>query len=165
MDFFLIIRYNYCGDRVKLFIYYSLSGNGDYVAKCYNDIGADIRKVETVKKMPKSFIFQILTGGFLAGIGNRAKLVNFDNSVDKYEEIIIGSPIWNGRLTPAINTVLDEINLFNKKVSFVLYSGSGSAPKAIKRIKEKYSGANILIMKEPLKNKDLVKKLIKGDYK
>lgn len=99
----------------KLFIYYSLSGNGDVVADYLKDKKHDIRKVIMKDKMPKSYILQILKGGFLAGINYKAKLINFDNNIDSYDEIIIGSPIWNGRLVPAINTVLDDINLDNIK--------------------------------------------------
>ena len=47
----------------KLFIYYSLSGNGDMVAKRLSELGYDLRKVETAKKMPESFFLRILAGG------------------------------------------------------------------------------------------------------
>ena len=95
----------------KLFIYYSLSGNGDVVADYLKDRNIDIRKVIMKDKMPKSYILQILKGGFLAGIYYKARLVDFNNNIDSYDEIVIGSPIWNGRLVPAINTVLDKISL------------------------------------------------------
>ena len=136
----------------KLFIYYSLSGNGDVVADYLKDKKYDIRKVIMKDKMPKSNIFQILKGGFLAGINYKARLVDFNNNIDSYDEIIIGSPIWNGRLVPAINTVLDDINLDKKKVSFILYCGSGKAPKAEKMLIEKFGDINIVIIKEPKKN-------------
>ena len=138
----------------KLFIYYSLSGNGDVVADYLKDKKYDIRKVIMKDKMPKSYTFQILKGGFLAGINYKAKLSNFDNNIDSYDEIIIGSPIWNGRLVPVINTVLDSINLDKKKVSFILYCGSGKAPKAEKMLRDRYSDINIVIIKEPKNNNE-----------
>lgn len=136
----------------KIFIYYSLSGNGDVVANYLKEKKIDTRKVIMKDKMPKSYIGQILTGGFLAGINHKSKLSNFDSNISDYDEIIIGSPIWNGRLSCPINTVLDEIILDNKKISFILYSGSGTAPKAEKIIKDRYGNIDIIILKEPKKN-------------
>lgn len=138
----------------KLFIYYSLSGNGDVVADYLKDKKYDIRKIIMEDKMPKSYILQILKGGFLAGINYKARLINFDNNIDSYDEIIIGSPIWNGRLVPAINSVLDVINLDNKKITFILYCGSGKAPIAEKMLRDRYSDINIVIIKEPKNNNE-----------
>ena len=136
----------------KIFIYYSLSGNGDVVANYLKEKNIEIRKVNTSKPLPNNMALRILSGGFLAGINHKDKLINFDNNISDYDEIIIGSPIWNGKLSCPINTVLDSINLNNKKITFILYSGSGSAPKADKMIKEKYKDAKIIHLREPSKN-------------
>ena len=144
----------------KLFIYYSLSGNGDVVADYLKNKEYDIRKVNMKDKMPKSYILQILKGGFLAGINYKAKLSNFDNNIDSYDEIIIGSPIWNGRIVPAINTVLDNIILDKKKVSFILCCGSGKAPKAEKMLRDKFGDINIIILKEPKRNKKELERVL-----
>ena len=81
----------------KLFLYYSHTGNGDIVSKEFEKAGFEIRKVSEKKKMPKSFFWSIMSGGFRAGLGLRGKLVNYDNDVTSFEKIVIGSPIWNGR--------------------------------------------------------------------
>ena len=147
---------------MKLFIYYSLSGNGDVVANYLKDKNIDIRKVETASPLPKNMILRILSGGFLAGINHKDKLINFNNDISKYDEVIIGSPIWNGKLSCPINTVLDKINLNDKKVTFILYCGSGVAPKAGNMLKERYVNSKVIYLKEPIKNKDLMKKLLKN---
>ncbi len=146
----------------KIFIYYSLSGNGDIIADYLNAKNIEIRKVKPVKELPKSMVFRILTGGFLAGINHEEKLINFDNNIKDYDEIIIGSPIWNGRLSCPINTVLKEIDLDNKKIIFILYSGSGKATKTEKKLKEKYKNVKIIVLKEPKSNeyKDILNKEI-----
>ncbi len=146
----------------KLFIYYSLTGNGDLIAEnLKNKKGIAIRKVQTLKKFPKFKVAQILKCGFLASINSKAKLKDFDSNLKGYDEIIIGSPIWNARLSTPINTVLDELDLSKKKLTFVLYSGSGSAPKAVDKITELYPDAKIICTKEPKnKKKDLDKTLI-----
>ncbi len=145
----------------KIFIYYSLSGNGDTVATYLKEKNIDIRKVKPKKELPNNMILRILSGGFLAGINHKDKLINFDNNITSYDEIIIGSPIWNGRLSSPINTVLDEIDLSNKKVTFILYSGSGVAPKTDKLLHSKYKDVNIINIKEPAKNKTFMKNILK----
>ena len=134
---------------MKLFIYYSLTGNGDLVAGYLENRGFKIRKVIEKKKMPKKFFFRVLYGGFRAGLNLKAKLVNYDNNVDGYDEVVIGSPIWNGKFPPAINSVLKQTNLNGKKLSFVLYSGSGEGPKAVEKIQKLYPDATIYKLKEP----------------
>ena len=142
----------------KIFIYFSLTGNGDLVSdKLPNDI--DKRKVIMKKKLPKKFFFMVMKGGFLAGIKAKSKLVNFDNDVSDYDEVIIGSPIWNGRFSTPINTVLRDVDLTGKKIRFILYSGSGEAKHAVKLINKKYKDSDVIILKEPKKYSEELDKL------
>ena len=83
---------------------------------------------------------------------------NFDNNIEEYDEIIIGSPIWNDRLCSPINSVLDKLNLKNKKVVFILYSGSGKASKAKEFINKNYE-AKTVVLKEPLRYPEELNKL------
>ena len=133
----------------KIFIYYSRSGNGDIVANKYNELGFTIRKVETKYKLSKNLFLACMKGGFHALIGRKPKLINYDNNVSEFDEVFIGSPIWNGRIACPINTVLKNTNLDNKKLTFVLYSGSGEANNAIKKINKKYPNAEVIVLKEP----------------
>ena len=147
----------------KIFIYYSLSGNGDYIANYLSQKNIDIRKVIPKKALPKNTFLRILIGGFLAGIKHRDILINFDNDISQYDEIIIGSPIWNNRLSCPINAVLDTLPLTNKKITFILYSGSGNATKMAQLLKEKYENINIISIKEPktnLTSQKMLKELI-----
>ena len=143
----------------KLFIYYSLSGNGDAVADKLKEQGFDIRRVVPKKDPPKKFFLQILAGGFNAGRKYREPLKGYDADVSAFDEIAIGSPVWNGRLSCPINTVLAETDLKDKKVTFVLYSGSGEAPKAEKQIRALLPDASILHLKEPKKHPELFERL------
>lgn len=64
-------------------------------------------------------------------------------------------------MSSPINTVLKKLNLKDKKLSFILYSGSGKAPKAIEIINKKYTNVKIIELKEPKKNKEELKKIDK----
>lgn len=143
----------------KLFIYYSFTGNGDVVAEIMKEKGYDIRKVIMKKKMPKTFFSQMMVGGLLAGLGSTDKLVNYNPNVSEYEEIVIGSPIWNGRIPPATNGVLKQTDLSNKKVTFVFYSGSGEGTKALLKVNNLYPDAKVVFLKEPKKYKEELEKL------
>ena len=143
----------------KLFIYYSNTGNGDFVADYLAENGYEIRKAIPKKDLPKSFFFKVLTGGFIAGLNKKSKLKDYDGSVGDYEEIIIGSPVWNGRLSCPINAVLAKTDLTGKEVSFILYAGGGEAPKAEKRLKKEFPSAWITVLKEPKKYPEELKKI------
>ena len=143
----------------KLLIYYSHTGSIELVSKEFESKGYELRRVIEKKKMPKSFFFTILAGGFRASMNAKGKLIDYDNDVSSYDEIVIASPIWNGRLTPAINSVLAQTDLKDKKVSFVLSSGGGEAPKAIKKRNKLFPNIKIVVLKEPKKYKEELEKL------
>ena len=141
-----------------LFIYYSNSGNGELVKEYYEKLGYDTRRVEPKKGLPKGMFLQMMVGGMLAGMNHKSKLKDFNYDISEYDEIIIGSPIWNGRLACPINTILSNINLDNKKLTFILYSGGGSAPKAVKKINKKYN-AKVIEIQQPKKYPENLNKL------
>lgn len=143
----------------KIFIYYSFTGNGDLVADEMRVKGYDIRKVVEKKKMPKSFFLSVMEGGFRAGIHAKGKLVDYDNDVSEYDEVVIGGPIWNARLCPAINTVLAKTDLKGKKLTFVLYSGSGTGNKALKKLNKLFEDKDIIFLQEPKKYREQLDKL------
>lgn len=142
----------------KLFIYYSRTGNGDIVAD-YLRNKVDIRRIETKEPIPKSFFLSMMVGGFKGGIGYKDKLYDYDKDISKYDEIIIGSPIWNGCISAPINRVLDDLDLNNKKVSFIFFSGSGTSPNASKKVNELFGDVPIINLQEPKNNNKELKKL------
>ncbi len=143
----------------RLFIYYSHSGNGDIVADYLKEKGFDIRKVVPKKDIPKGFALGIFVGGFKASINYHDKLVNFDYDISDYDEIYIGSPIWNARLSSPINTIIKKMDFGDRQLTFIFYSGSGTSPKATEKVNKLFKNAKIIDIKEPIKNKDELKKI------
>lgn len=143
----------------KLFIYYSLTGNGDLIVDYCKKYGYDIEKIVTKEPLPKNYILRIITGGYKAMINYEDKIMDLNCDIDEYDEITIGSPIWNDRLSSPVNTVLNILNFKDKKLNFILYSGSGKTKKATEMINKKYSKAKIIILKEPKNNIKELKKL------
>ena len=134
----------------KAFVYYSLSGNGDLVAEALRPVCESV-PVKTKKAMPKSYALQILAGGFGAAIGRREPIEPLGTDLADFDEIIIGSPVWNGRLACPVNTLLELPELKDKPLRFVLYSGGGTAPKAEAGLRAAWPGAEIIHLKEPKK--------------
>lgn len=143
----------------KLFIYYSYTGNGDIIAEKLKEKDIDIRVITPKKPLPKSFLGGMLTGGFLAGINAKTPLLDFNSNISDYDEVIIGSPIWNARVSSPINTVLNELKGVDKKISFIFYAGSGTGKKAAKRIAKEYPNSKVLFMQEPKKHPEELNKL------
>ena len=142
----------------KLYIYFSLSGNGDIVADEFKNNGYEIRKVISKSKYPKNKFMLMMIGGYKSSFDKKDKLINFDSNISSYDKIVIGSPTWNDRISAPINGVLDLINLKDKDVEFVLYSASGEANTAKDKIKLLYN-KEAIVLKEPKKNKNELRKL------
>jgi len=146
-------------DTKTLFVYYSFSGNGDLIAEAFREKGAEVRKVTPKRNLPKSFFWSVMTGGFLATIGHKSPLKGFDSDLSGYDKIVIGSPIWNGRLSCPINTVLSDCDLAGKDIAFVLYAGGGEAPGAAERLRQAYPNATVTVLKDPKKYPEELEKL------
>lgn len=146
----------------KLFVYYSLSGNGDAVAEEFRKHGYKTIKAEEKKSMPKSMVGRILKGGFLAGIGHKSKINDLGVKFSDFENIVIGTPIWNAHPSCAANTLTDMLGNRTEGVDFVLYSGSGNAEKAAAKLKKKFPSARVLSLKQPLNDPEQTAKSIEN---
>ena len=119
----------------RLIVYYSLSGNTEEAAKkIAKELGADLLKLETVKAMPKSFAAQIMVGGGQVAFNHIPKLKPLDVDPSSYDEIILGSPIWNSKGVPAVNAFLKDEKAAAKVSSLFFLSGGGEVQKGLTAI-------------------------------
>ena len=146
---------------MKYFIYYSATGNGDFIAEQLKEKGYTIIKVETVKPMGKIGFFKILHYGGQAMFKKKAKIKDLDLNIKEEDEVIIGTPIWNDRLSTPINTVLDQF-VFNKETTkFIFYPAGSMAKNATKQIiKHGFIKAPIVYI-WPLKNQEKAQEVLK----
>ena len=49
---------------MKLFIYYSNTGNGDAIAEFLKQKGVETRKILPVRDLPESFLPKMMVGGY-----------------------------------------------------------------------------------------------------
>jgi flavodoxin len=122
-----------------LIVYYSLSGNT--LAGCevlQKGLEADLLEIRDLKNRSGKWGFLCAAFGSLFGRLTRIDPENPDMS--GYENIIIASPIWTGKLSIAIRTFIDR-NRFDKK-KVILYTTTNAAEK------EKYKEKNRNLVRE-----------------
>ena len=121
-----------------LVVYYSLSGNTEAAAKkIAENLGADLLKLDTEKAMPKSFAARILVGGGQVMMNHIPKLKPLEKDPAGYDEIILGSPIWNSKGVPAIDAFLQDEKAAAKVTSLFFLSGGGDTKKGLEAITKK----------------------------
>ena len=133
----------------KLFIYYTLTGNGDVMATFYSKEGYDTHRVETMKPIKKPNFFRILRYGGEAMMKKRRPIMKIELDPNKYEEIVIGSPIWNDRLSTPILSLLDQYDFNKETTKFVFYAGGGKASHAEQQIEKMGFKNKAIVVKEP----------------
>lgn len=119
----------------RLVVYYSLTGNTEEAAnKISEGLNADLLKLETVKDMPKSFAARMLVGGGQVIFNRIPELKPIDVDVASYDEIILGSPIWNSKGVPAVNAFLKDADAASKVTALFFSSGGGDVNKGLDAI-------------------------------
>ncbi len=121
----------------KIIVYYSLEGNTEYIADKLSDaLGAGKLRLIPEKAYTDKGFAKFFWGGKSAVMAEKPALKPYNLDTD-FEEIIIGFPIWAGRITPPIRTfVLENKELLKgKRISaFACQSGSG-AEKAFGKLR------------------------------
>ncbi len=124
----------------SLVVYYSRTGNARFVAETIAaEIGADIEEVIDLKK--RSGTLGSLSGGFAARRGKETEIAPTTKSPARYDLIIVGTPVWAGRPSPAITTYLKKNNLSGKKVA-VFFARGRKKPRAIEQTKALMPNSN-----------------------
>ena len=146
----------------KIFVYYSMTGNVHYVAGILKEkMNIDLLRIEPVKEYPDKGFKKFFWGGKSAVMKETPNLVKYQFDSNKYDEIIIGTPVWASNITPPIRTFINENkdSLKNKKISVVISNSGGNAIKVIDKLKkelgiDKFNSELILIDPKDKPNKD-----------
>lgn len=145
---------------MKYFIYYSASGNGDFIAEQLKSIGYEPIKVEMVKPIKKVGFFTILKFGFRAGRNKKEKIKEINLEIKENDEIIIGSPIWNDRLSTPINALLANYDFNKENTKFILYPAGEGTKKSFTQLNKLGFKKEPVVYPNPLKNKDKIDDII-----
>jgi flavodoxin len=145
----------------SLIVYYTRTGNARFVAETIAaEVGADIEEVIDQKK--RRGILGYLSGGKDAKQGKETEIAPTQKSPAEYDLMIVGTPVWAGRPTPAITTYLKKNSLSGKKVA-VFFTQGGKNPQGIEQTKALMPNSNYLgelSIINPLANKEESEKQI-----
>ena len=145
---------------MKYFIYFSASGNGDLIADYLKDQGYTPMKVEMVKPIKKVGFFTILKYGFRAGSGKKEKIKQLNLDLKSDDEVIIGSPIWNDKLSTPINAVLDQFSFDKENTRFILYPAGEGTKKSIAQLEKLGFKQKPIVYSNPKKNSEIIKEIL-----
>ena len=145
---------------MKYFIYFSASGNGDFIAEYLKELGYTSIKVEMIKPIKKINFFSIMKYGFRAGMNKKEKIKELNLGLKDDDEVVIGSPIWNDKLSTPINTVLDKYSFNKETTRFILYPAGEGTNKSLMQLEKLGFKNKPIVYSNPLKNQDKVKELL-----
>ena len=111
-----------------LILFHSYTGKTKRLAeKKAAELGADIEEIKDVKR--PSLIAAYTIGCFRAMRHKKVPIQPIKVQLDSYNKIIIMSPVWASRPTPAVNSAIGLLPS-GKKVELVMVSASGKTGKA-----------------------------------
>ena len=145
---------------MKYFVYFSASGNGDFIAECLKELGYTPIKVEMIKPIKKINFFSIMKYGFRAGMNKKEKIKELNLGLKDDDEVVIGSPIWNDKLSTPINTLLDKYSFNKETTNFILYPAGEGTNKSLIQLEKLGFKNKPIVYSNPLKNQDKVKELL-----
>ena len=118
-------------------VYYSYDGNCALVAEQIKaQIDADILRLVPVNEKRRSGFFAIFCGVLQVFMGKKPDLKPYSFDPEAYEIIILGTPVWAGRPTPAMHSFLSKTKISGKKLAlFICHrGGKGDAMNKFKAL-------------------------------
>ena len=138
----------------SLLVFYSRKGTTKKIADIiFNSLNCEYEEIIDIKKRT-GFIIGFLKCGYAATRKKLTTLKELQKNPELYDLIILGTPIWNRRMTPAIRTyITNNLGKF-KNVTFFCTEGGRGGPEAFESMAK-------LCEKEPLTTLEITKKEIK----
>lgn len=137
-----------------LVVFYSRTGRTKQIADIIsNSLSCDYEEIFDTKKRT-GFIIGFLKSGYDATRKKLTTIKDPQKNPELYDLIILGTPIWNKRVTPAIRTYINENKSKFKKVAFFCTEGGSGGSETFESLAE-------LSENEPLSTLELTKKEIK----
>ena len=121
----------------SLVVYYSLTGKTKLVSQVIAEaLNATLLEIKETKPR-KLGLFVYLIGGLAATINRGSKINPIDVDLKQHETIFIGSPIWNSRPAPAINSFIYQTNFEGRSIIPFFTIGGDNSEKALANITAK----------------------------
>lgn len=128
----------------KLVVFYSKTGNTKLIAETIaKNAKADVEELKWKREIKSSGLMKYVRGGFNSSLKRKIQIEPIEKNINDYETIIIGTPIWAGKMNPAIRTFLRDYPLQNKKVA-VFCTCDGEGGKNLDELKTLMEGNELI---------------------
>ncbi len=126
-------------------VYFSLEGNTKYAAeRIAEEFHADLIPLVPARKYPRGRFSKYFWAGKSAVFREAPILEACRFEADRYDLILLGTPIWAGTLAPPLRTFLRANRLEGKKAALFASCSGGSADKCFAEIKKEIPGSSVL---------------------
>ncbi len=128
----------------KLVIYYSLEGNTKFIAQLIAEtIGAETLELKPKGEIKRHGLTKYFWGGRQVMTKEEPELSSFDEQLNDYDVLFIGTPVWAGSYAPALNTLFSNTNFRDKKIALFCCHRGGKG-KIFEKMKERLTGNEIM---------------------
>ena len=128
-----------------LVVFFSFDGNTKFIAETIADtINADVVELKTSKKYPTEGFQKYFWGGKSVIFGEKPQLINDRIDWNRYETILIGTPVWAGSYAPPVKSFINQYHIQGKQVALFASHGGGGAEKCFAKLKEALPGNTFL---------------------
>lgn len=116
-----------------LVVYYSMTGKTKLAAQVIAEaLNAPLVEIRERRPIPMPFVY--VSGSFAAFLNRGRKINPTDVDLNQYERIFVGSPVWNSRPAPAINSFIYQTNFEGRSIIPFFTMGGDNAEKALANI-------------------------------
>ena len=144
-----------------LVAYYSRTGNTKKVAeKIAGILKADTDEIVDLKDRKRVVIGWVISGR--DAMKKKETQIRFNKNPDKYDLVVIGTPIWVWNMTPAVRTYLKQNREIKKVAFFCTFGGSsGKTFEEMKKLSKKPLALLEIKDKEVEQSDDKIKEFCK----
>jgi flavodoxin len=131
-----------------LIVYYSYEGNSALVAeelkKAAGAISSvcDILELKTAEDTKRTGLAKYFWGGKQVLSHTKPQLKPYTVTIEEYDLIILGAPVWAGTPAPALQSFIDETKISGKKLGLFCCHAGGKG-KALDKLKALLPGNTI----------------------
>ena len=138
----------------RIIIYYSDGGKTQVVAETLAlNFRCDICKIKDLKK--RDGIRSLFSSSIDAFRESKTEIYPPSLDLEEYDTIYIGTPVWIGNPTPAIITLIDNLNLRGKDVVLFTTSSSSNEEGALEKMELKIRARGARVVQQfNVKTKD-----------
>ena len=118
-----------------LVVYYSRTGHTEEVARAIAaDLEADIVRIEDL--VDRTGALGYLRSGRDALLGRSSSIRPTGTDPADYDLVIVGSPVWSGRLSTPVRTYIADNKTALQNVAFFCTEGGYGGPRVFKTMEE-----------------------------